>query len=81
MLTWPSKAGDWKDQCNIIGINLLMFGNADGPGETPRTQTLAKSGRQTIACVGKHSAKPDTCRDQPIDLVKRDLRLGAGYAQ
>src|SRR5262245_50622512 len=44
MLAWPSMAGDGKDQRDIMGINLLMFGDSDGPGETPRTQALTKRG-------------------------------------
>jgi len=44
MLARPSMARDGKDQSDIMGIDLLMLGNADGPGEAARTQALAKSG-------------------------------------
>ncbi|MBB4277647.1 hypothetical protein GGE12_005456 [Rhizobium mongolense] len=69
-------ANNRKDQCDIMGVNLLMLGNADGPGETPRTQTLAKRSRQTIAGIGKHGAKPHARGNQSIDLDERDLRFG-----
>lgn len=51
--------GDGKDQFDIMGIDLLMLGDADRPDEATPTQPLAEDRRQAVACVSQHCAKPD----------------------
>src|SRR5690606_27203719 len=58
MLTRTAMTGDGKDQSDIMGIDLLMFGDADRPGEAASTQPLAEGRRQAVACVSQHCAKP-----------------------
>lgn len=80
MLARPTVAGNWKDQRDIMGIDLLMFGDADCPDKTTSTQALAECSRQAIPGVGKHDTETQTCCHQTINLLQGDLRLGAWLA-
>ena len=69
MLARPTVAGNRKDQRNIMRIDLLMLGDADGPDQTTSTQALPERSRQTISSIGKYDAKANTRRYQAIDLL------------
>jgi hypothetical protein len=66
MLARPTVAGNWKDQRNIMRIDLLMLGDADGPDEITSTQALPERSRQTIPSIGEHDAKANTRRYHTI---------------
>ncbi len=69
MLARPTVARNWKDQGDIMGIDLLMFRDADGPYEATGTQALAECSRQAVPGVGKHDTETHTCCHQSIDFL------------
>jgi hypothetical protein len=68
--------GDGEDECDVVRVDLLMAGNADGPGKAARAQRLTELGAHAIAGVGENRPEANAGGDQAIEFGERNLRLG-----
>ncbi len=78
---WATAPCDREDQSHIGRIDLLMAGDAHRPAKATRTQCLPERSRQPVTRIGQHKAKAHPDSDDAIDLLNRDLWLGAVFLQ
>lgn len=53
VLPRPAAPSDGEDECDVGEIELLVLGDAHGPGEAAPAQVLSKGGGQAVAGIGQ----------------------------
>jgi hypothetical protein len=72
---------DREDQLHIGRIDLLVSGDAHRPAKAARTQCLSEWSGQPVTGIGQYTTEAHARSDDTIDLLDRDLGLGAIFLQ
>ena len=75
-LAGAAASCDREDHGNVVRVDLLLIGDAQGPCEAAFAQALPEGRGKAVSCVSKDTTEAGTGSADPVDLGQRDLGLG-----